>query len=339
MNVLLLQLSFSIILFTTLTLSNNNDICTKDQSCSLNTTNTNTNTNDNDDSNNEQEEDVCWNPIMADEQECDCQYECVHIGKDSDTIWDCLRICGFAIVPNAYNDTVLRNIYNRFFVEMSFEERDEFAGIPNHLRGNRIEYLVPHWEDSEMNKGLEGIIYDQFIVDTVLNFMKDEMNVDEECPARFRKEPIIFDQLTFIWAPGTDDGGDVDQGFHDDSSFGIKMQVPLVDTNYRNGPVEIVPLKGMCPIIKGIVSVGTVIIYQQQVFHRGSKNNDKNCRPVIDMSFMILSHHWRDAYIRQNFHQPQFVQMGKHQEVFVKKCKESPTCPLTRQTIFVEDEI
>ena len=65
-------------------------------------------------------------------------------------------------------------------------------------------------------------------------------------------------------------GGDAPQGFHRDGQFGIKLQVPLVNVTFKNGPVEIIPKgEGICKHIFGTVEKGTAIIYQQSVTHRG----------------------------------------------------------------------
>ena len=57
---------------------------------------------------------------------------------------DCLSVCGFAIIPDAYNSTTLTTIYAKFFHQLTQAKRNQFASTINHLRGKRREYIVPH---------------------------------------------------------------------------------------------------------------------------------------------------------------------------------------------------
>ena len=88
------------------------------------------------------------------------------------------------------------------------------------------------------------------------------------------------------------------QGYHRHGQYGIKLQVPLITVKEINGPIEMVSydynvtsIKGECDTIKGIAPIGTAILYQQTVLHRGTQNDAMDIRPVIDVSFLNLDEH------------------------------------------------
>eukprot|EP01083_Nonionella_stella_P236589 830794_1 len=147
--------------------------------------------------------------------ECQCKYECVDIDHDMSIIIDCLNICGFVVIPNVYNITTLTRIYDKFFHELSKRERNRYKETKQHIRGKRIEYVMPHFTDIDR---FDNIIYNPLIAESIVTFMKLE-NVED----------IVLDTVTFIEAPGDDEGGDIDQEFHRDARSGLKLQIPLIN--------------------------------------------------------------------------------------------------------------
>ena len=210
----------------------------------------------------------------------------VNIPHNAKDIFNCLRECGFVVIPNIYNPTTLSAIYDRFFNQFSESERDPYKELDVHIRGNLIEYGLPHFNDIP---GFNEILYHPLVAESAINFMKQEMDYrvsyehDVEYDGTFN--PIVLDTVTFIEAKGN--FTDIAQGLHMDSQFGIKLQIPLIDVTPTMGPIEVFPYgqdKFICGSIKGAVKIGTGILYQQTVWHRGTKNNDLSHRPVIDMS-------------------------------------------------------
>ena len=128
------------------------------------------------------------------------------------------------------------------------------------------------------------------------------------------------------------------QGYHRHGQYGIKLQVPLITVKEINGPIEMVSydynvtsIKGECDTIKGIAPIGTAILYQQTVLHRGTQNDAMDIRPVIDVSFLNLDEHIiQDIYVQ--FTKEAKDDMAKLQEVFVECCDKSDNCPTTRKT-------
>eukprot|EP01083_Nonionella_stella_P079045 216628_1 len=249
----------------------------------------------------------------------ECKHECTDTVHNIDMIMDCLGSCGFSIVKNIYNVATLEQIYHRFYV--TFDDMDRYRyrhKAETHLRGKRKEYVMPHFEDIE---GFESVIYNELIANSASNFM-EESNANNEYETDTK---YVFDTMTIIEAPGNDSGGDVDQEYHGDGAFGVKLQIPLINITHLNGPVEIVPLQGICPTIKGVVSIGSVIMYLQPLAHRGSKNNDLHHRPVIDMSFLTSKEHFEQDYL-QFFRPESGIHMRKHQQVFNRLCAKSQRC-------------
>ena len=122
---------------------------------------------------------------------------------------------------------------------------------------------------------------------------------------------------------------------HEDASFGIKLQIPLINIKHNNGPIELFPMehsiKGICASIKGTVPVGTAILYQQIVWHRGTRNDNMKIRPVIDMSFLHLNEHLETRYFRV-FGKKAANDMAKNQQIFYEYCDKSDNCPGTKKT-------
>eukprot|EP01084_Bolivina_argentea_P149397 260980_1 len=273
--------------------------------------------------------------------ECSCQYECTNVTKDMNSVMNCLKKCGFSIIPNLYNATILTEIYIKFFHNFSKEERYEYLDRNckqngECLSGRRYEHAIPHFNSIH---GFNNIIYQPLIAESALNFMKREM-IQNKNIYNFETDPIILDTMTFITAPRS--RTDINQEFHRDGQFGLKLQVPLINVTNNRGPIEILALEGL-PIsdderivdkncrVKGTVALGTAILYQQNVFHRGTKNNHPHIRPVIDTSFLTLSEHLDQNYFK-TFTQTAKNAMAKNQEIFYEYCEKAINCPGTKKT-------
>eukprot|EP01084_Bolivina_argentea_P149398 260981_1 len=191
-----------------------------------------------------QYEKVFANTPIPDE-DCQCKYECTNVSKDMNSIMYCLSQCGFAIIPNLYNTTILNQIRIKFFENFTDEERYEYldrdciAGVSNScLSGNRYEHAMPHFRSID---GFDEIIYQPLIAETSMNFMKQQL-IQYKGTYDHETNPIVLDTITFITAPK--DTEDISQEFHLDGAFGIKLQIPLINVTKNKGPIEIVALEG-----------------------------------------------------------------------------------------------